>query len=210
MSLNVVFSLLFSYLFRRIGWLPLGGLALANSLATALETLGLLYLMRRRLNGIQGRQILLGLGQASLAGLLMAGGIWFWLAQTAQRSVWLVAVGGVVIGVACYGFLVVLMKVPEIHETHSGGPAAHCSLSGLPAGHPQQLADRQTHQHACQGFERSVAKDLAQFFFLKGVTAGQIENDRIDSFGMFTRLAPYASGIIDNDHRQHKAQSIQR
>ena len=98
MSLNVVFSLWFSYLFRQIGWLPLGGLALANSLATALETLGLLYLMRRRLNGIQGRQVLLGLGQAGLAGLLMAGGIWFWLVQTAQRSAWLVAGGGVAIG----------------------------------------------------------------------------------------------------------------
>ncbi len=116
MSLNVVFSLWFSYLFRQIGWLPLGGLALANSLATALETLGLLYLMRRRLNGIQGRQVLLGLGQAGLAGLLMAGGIWFWLAQTAQRSAWLVAGGGVAIGAAGYGLLVVLMRVPEVNE----------------------------------------------------------------------------------------------
>ena len=116
MSLNVVFSLIFSYLFTRIGWLPHGGLALANSLATALETLGLLYLMRRRLNGIRGRQVLIGLGQASLAGLVMGGGVWLWLAQTAQRSAWLVAAGGVAIGGMCYGVLVLLMRVPEVSE----------------------------------------------------------------------------------------------
>ncbi|MCK5429578.1 MAG: murein biosynthesis integral membrane protein MurJ, partial [Anaerolineales bacterium] len=64
MSLNVVFSYAFSALFFRIGWLPHGGLALANSLATALEMLGLLYLMRGRLNGIEGKSLLVGGFQA--------------------------------------------------------------------------------------------------------------------------------------------------
>ncbi|MBI4769781.1 MAG: murein biosynthesis integral membrane protein MurJ, partial [Chloroflexi bacterium] len=44
MSLNVALSLLFARLFERAGWLPHGGLALANSLATALETAALLWL----------------------------------------------------------------------------------------------------------------------------------------------------------------------
>ena len=43
MSLNVVFSLLFIALFSRLDWMPLGGLALANSLATTLEMVALLY-----------------------------------------------------------------------------------------------------------------------------------------------------------------------
>jgi putative peptidoglycan lipid II flippase len=115
MGLNVIFSLLFASLFRQVGWLPHGGLALANSLATALEMLGLLYLMRRRLNGLQGRQILAGLGQSSLAGLLMAGGVWFWLAQTAGYSAWLIAGGGVAIGGLLYGLLVLVLGVPEVN-----------------------------------------------------------------------------------------------
>ena len=54
MGLNVVFSILFSRLFVALGWMPLGGLALANSLATALEASVLLIVMRKRLNGIEG------------------------------------------------------------------------------------------------------------------------------------------------------------
>ena len=53
MSLNLAFSFLFSAWFERLGWMPHGGLALANSLATALEMVGLLYFMRRRLDGLR-------------------------------------------------------------------------------------------------------------------------------------------------------------
>jgi len=116
MSLNVLFSLGFSDLFRQIGWLPHGGLALANSLATALETLGLLYLMSRRLNGLQGRRVWIGFMQAGLAGLLMAAGVWLWMAQTSQRSAWLVAGGGIALGAVVYGLLLWLMRVPEVNE----------------------------------------------------------------------------------------------
>ena len=49
MGLNLGFSFLFSALFSRIGWMPHGGLALANSFATTLEMVLLLVLMRRRL-----------------------------------------------------------------------------------------------------------------------------------------------------------------
>ena len=58
MSLNLVFSLAFSALFTWLGWMPHGGLALANSLATFLEMVGLLVFMRRRLGGLEGRRIL--------------------------------------------------------------------------------------------------------------------------------------------------------
>ncbi|RLD06256.1 MAG: hypothetical protein DRI32_02875, partial [Chloroflexi bacterium] len=51
MSLNIVFSIAFAALFEQIGWMPHGGLALANSLATALEMVLLMILMRKRLSG---------------------------------------------------------------------------------------------------------------------------------------------------------------
>ena len=67
MGLNVVFSITFARLFEQIGWIPVGGLALANSLATALEATALFIFMRRRLNGIEGRSILDGAWRVSVA-----------------------------------------------------------------------------------------------------------------------------------------------
>jgi putative peptidoglycan lipid II flippase len=115
MSLNVVFSVLFSRWFSGWGWAPHGGLALANSLATALETAGLLFFMRRRLNGIEGKQIWQGSLQAAAAALMMGGGLAGWLALTAGKPAWLAAGGGLLIGAALYGGVVVALKVPEAH-----------------------------------------------------------------------------------------------
>jgi putative peptidoglycan lipid II flippase len=102
MSLNLVFSLIFSALFERNGLAPHGGLALANTLATALEMGGLLYLMRRRLSGLDGRNILTGTLQAVAAAFLMTFGLWGWLKLTANQPVWFVALGGVVLGGGLY------------------------------------------------------------------------------------------------------------
>ncbi len=68
MSLNVLFSYLFSALFIRQGWMPHGGLALANTLATALEMVGLIFIMRKRLGGLNGKQVGSGLGKSLAAG----------------------------------------------------------------------------------------------------------------------------------------------
>src|SRR5688572_22382342 len=57
MGLNVIFSFWFSSLFTQIGWFPLGGLALANSLATALEATALFVVMRKRLHGMEESHI---------------------------------------------------------------------------------------------------------------------------------------------------------
>ena len=54
MGLNVGLSFLFVWLFSSIGWMPHGGLALANSTATALEMVGLLILIRKKLAGMEG------------------------------------------------------------------------------------------------------------------------------------------------------------
>src|SRR5512133_4284864 len=57
MGLNAIFSFGFAALFSSLGWMPHGGLALANSLATAIEAVILFSLIRRQLNGINGTNI---------------------------------------------------------------------------------------------------------------------------------------------------------
>ena len=113
MSLNVVFSLAFSVLFERINWLPFGGLALANSLATAIEMICLWILMRRRLGGLEGRFVWDGFLKSSIASITMGLVIWGWLSLTQGQPDWLIAVMGVVLGGAIYGFVMVLLRVEE-------------------------------------------------------------------------------------------------
>ncbi len=114
MSLNVVFSFGFSALFTRLGWLPHGGLALANSLATALEMVGLMILMRRRLKGLNGTSVVRGFGQAALAALGMGITLAWWMQAQAESAAWLVALGGIALGGAAYLLGVWVLKVPEI------------------------------------------------------------------------------------------------
>lgn len=112
MSLNVVFSIAFSTLFARLGWMPHGGLALANSLATALEMTALLVLMRRRLHGLEGWRITRGLLQAAAATLGMSAAIWLW--SRAVAAVWLLGLGGVALGALIYFAVIWALKVPEL------------------------------------------------------------------------------------------------
>jgi putative peptidoglycan lipid II flippase len=113
MGLNVLFSVLFSSWFARIGWMPHGGLALANSLATGLEAATLLIFMRRRLGGLEGQLILKGSSQAVLATVLMTLVLWGWLGLTSEYPVWLVGLGGVLLGGLTYGLCVLVLRVPE-------------------------------------------------------------------------------------------------
>jgi putative peptidoglycan lipid II flippase len=112
MSLNVIFSFAFSALFTRIGWLPHGGLALANSFATALEMTALFVLMRRRLKGLEGGNIWQGFAQAALGSVLMSLVVIFW--SQIQGSVWVLALGGVALGGGFYAVALWVMKVPEV------------------------------------------------------------------------------------------------
>ena len=114
MGLNVLFSFAFARLFSQVGWMPHGGLALANSLATALEASALFIFMRRRLNGIEGSYIGRGFAACALASLGMGIGLWFWLQATGSQARWLVTLGGVAIGGIIYGIGVILLRVPEV------------------------------------------------------------------------------------------------
>jgi putative peptidoglycan lipid II flippase len=114
MGLNVLFSILFSGWFAQIGWLPLGGLALANSLATALEAAALFIFIRRRLHGIEGRFLADGFVRCGAAAIGMALGLWFWLQAAGGMNRWVVALGGVAVGGIIYLLGVLLLRVREV------------------------------------------------------------------------------------------------
>ena len=114
MGLNVVFSFWFSSLFARIGWFPLGGLALANSLATALEATVLFIFMRRRLKGIEGSYIARGFLQASIATMAMGGVLFLWLNFTTIIPPWVLVLGGITAGGFTYVLLLTVIRVPEL------------------------------------------------------------------------------------------------
>ena len=114
MGLNVVFSIWFSHLFAQIGWYPLGGLALANSLATALEATALFIFMRKRLNGIEGKNIAHGFLQALIATLAMIVILLFWLRLITVIPPWLLVLGGITAGGLIYTLTIAALRVPEM------------------------------------------------------------------------------------------------
>jgi putative peptidoglycan lipid II flippase len=116
MVLNALFSFIFPGIFSSIGWLPLGGLALANSLATALEALILLLLIGRRLQGLNGADVAKGAVQFTAAALGMALGLLLWIKVAGELNPWLIGLGGVAAGGLVYGLGVFILKVPEIHS----------------------------------------------------------------------------------------------
>ena len=116
MALNAVFSFIFPGMFASVGWLPLGGLALAMSLATALEATILVFLMRRRLDGLNGADIAKGVSQFTVAALGMALALLFWIKVAGNLNPWLIGLGGVAAGGLVYGLGVVLLKVPEVQS----------------------------------------------------------------------------------------------
>ncbi len=115
MSLNILFSLLLARLFGLWGWMPHGGLALANSLATTLEASVLFWLMRKRLQGMEERRLARGLLQALGATLLMSMVLLGMLRTLSPATpAALLALGGVLLGSLVYILLLWLMRVPEL------------------------------------------------------------------------------------------------
>ncbi|MEL7626847.1 MAG: murein biosynthesis integral membrane protein MurJ [Anaerolineaceae bacterium] len=116
MTGNILLSLLFSRVFLAIGWMPLGGLALANSLATAVESLVLLHILRKRLKGLEGRLILRTSLQALLASAGMGLALFGWMMVFGDRNKYIVLVGGVALGLLVYAVVLWLLKVPELQS----------------------------------------------------------------------------------------------
>ena len=135
MALNVALSLGFRWLFEWIGmrspgyqpWLPLGGLALANSLATVLETVTLSWLLSRRLGAADSRSLLGSAWRAIVSSIAMGAAVLILLRLTPTQNAWIVGGGGIVVGVGIFLLVSFLLRSPELEQVWS---AARRRLSG--------------------------------------------------------------------------------
>ena len=113
MLLNIALSFALAPLFTRLGWQPNGGLALANTLATTLEGLGLMWWMRQRLNGLALTRVWDGLLRTALAAAFMGAILALWLRAADGRSAWIVGLGGVALGGLAFAAAAFALRVPE-------------------------------------------------------------------------------------------------
>ena len=113
MSLNIFLSYLFSALFIKIGWMPHGGLALANTIATAVEAIGLIVIMRNRIGGLNERYILKGVLKTLAATIGMIFVLIAWLNWASLSSVLVIALGGIFIGGFVFGIIALLLRLEE-------------------------------------------------------------------------------------------------
>jgi putative peptidoglycan lipid II flippase len=94
--------------------LSFGGLALANTIATTVETLALLWLIRPRVDGLGGRRLLGSLARALPGTLAMAGVLLLFLDLAAGWPAWAIASGGIVLGMAVYGAFALFLGRSEL------------------------------------------------------------------------------------------------
>jgi len=108
MTLNIILSLLL------IGPLSHGGLALANSVATIIETSVLLVILRGRLQGVDGQRLLRSVLKIGLAALVMGLGV-YWFGELTRGSHILIRSGGaMVLGGTLYLATSVLLRSEEV------------------------------------------------------------------------------------------------
>jgi putative peptidoglycan lipid II flippase len=93
--------------------MPHGGLALSNALATTSEMVLLIYLLRQRLGGMEGRRMLASLARIGLASLTMGAvaAVLAWLLR--DQSAWLLAGVAVTAGLVVYVALSLALGSPE-------------------------------------------------------------------------------------------------
>ena len=116
MTLNILFSYALAALFSSWGWMPHGGLALANSLATTLEGAALWLIMRRRLAGMQGAQVFSGAFLSLAASALMGAALAGWMVFLKDQPVWFLAGGGVVFGGSVFILFAFVFRIPEMRR----------------------------------------------------------------------------------------------
>jgi putative peptidoglycan lipid II flippase len=108
MALNIALSLLL------IGPLSFGGLALANTVATTLEALSLLWLLRGRMGGVDGRALapatLKMAGAAAVMGICLYG----FLVLAHGQSIWIIAAGALLVGGGTYLISALALRAGEL------------------------------------------------------------------------------------------------
>lgn len=115
MSLNIALSIILGAFFQRIGWLPIGGLALANSIATGLEAIVLLFIMRKRLHGLEGTRIIKLISQVLIAVIVMGAFLW-WLINYVVLLDGLILIIGISFGLILYALCLFVLRVEEFNS----------------------------------------------------------------------------------------------
>ncbi len=115
MGFNIGLSFLLSAWFRSMGQFGLGGLALANSLATGIESIILILILRKRLGGLAGRSIMDGAWKAIIGTAFMGAVVLALTAIFAGRSL-VTLLSAVLAGILVYGLAMFLFKVPEFRQ----------------------------------------------------------------------------------------------
>lgn len=110
-ALNILLSIGLYQMFDRAGRLPFGGLALANAVATILETLILYALLVHRERRIRPRSSWVALGKSGLAALAMGIALRGWM-QLAGNSA-LATIAAIVIGAAAYFGAALMLRSEE-------------------------------------------------------------------------------------------------
>jgi putative peptidoglycan lipid II flippase len=95
-------------------WLAHGGLALANTLATSAEMVFLLWLLTRRMAGLEWRALGALIGKAAIACLIMAVPLAWAAEHFAQAPVALLSVAGLGGGALLYLAAAALLRIPEV------------------------------------------------------------------------------------------------
>ena len=114
MGLNIALSLGLSAWFATMGWMPHGGLALANSVATGLESIALVILIRRKLGGLEGNYVWRGVGISAAGTALMAAAVIGWRGLVGGGSLAIELFGALAVGVGIYVGLMWILKMPEL------------------------------------------------------------------------------------------------
>jgi putative peptidoglycan lipid II flippase len=120
MGINVALSFTLPGVFGSAGWPPHAGLALANSVATLLELVALLALIRRRMgrtgdqHGLEGRRTLVAFVKSGLASLAMGAALVGWQTILPGAEDLVLGGGGVVLGAAVYVGVALLLGVEEL------------------------------------------------------------------------------------------------
>ena len=112
--------------FPALGWEPVSGLALGFSLSNMVEVGVLLWLIRRRLGGLEGRSLLSGLLRMGTASVLMVPAILMPLRAAPAASPLLQAIAGTLAGAAVYILASWLLHIDELRQI------AHLIRSRLP------------------------------------------------------------------------------
>jgi len=123
MLINVALSLIITNAFQAYGLLPHGGLALANTIATTLEMVALLWLLRPRLGGLAAASILKSVFRTAAGAAIMMITLRVWIAMAPTSVVTLGLVGVMLGGATFWGTTALLgseqaFRLPDLVRHH--------------------------------------------------------------------------------------------